>query len=46
MGSGNITGGVNGYTGNCNFIGYIDDLRVFNSVLTAGQILSIYNKTG
>jgi hypothetical protein len=46
MGSGNITGGLNGYTGNCNFIGYIDDLRVFNSVLTAGQILSIYNKTG
>ena len=46
IGSGNITTGVNGYGGNCNFIGYVDDLRVYNSVLSASQILSLYNKTG
>ena len=37
---------VMGYNGDSNFIGNVDDFRVYSYALTATQISSIYNKTG
>lgn len=44
IGSGNLNA-VNGMSGNSNFIGCVDDLRIYNRALSASEVLSIYNKT-
>ena len=44
IGSGNKNP-VIGYSGDSNFIGYVDDFRVYNRTITSTEIVALYNRT-